>query len=129
MEMQKATYECHKKDKNRFVFVTHSNDDNATVTAIETSLEYAKQHYKQCLEGKQSLLNDLARINKELERNKVDFDNELEHFIELADKAAAYKNAMKMKQNREVIMAQLKMSEQTIKDMELQLPELKRMKK
>lgn len=124
--MKTPEYEFKKLGNGKVAFITKT--DEATTT-IETTVERAKNHYKEMIDGKQKLLNDLAKINKDLKDNEVVKNEEMEKFIQMANDANKYHKYQKLLTDRDVLLENLKMSERTIKDVETAMPEVKRMKK
>lgn len=126
--MVKPTYEFKKLGNGRVAFITKANDEAKTVTTIETTVDRAKEHYKQMISSKKELLSNLSKLNHELKVNEVKENDEMAKFIDMADNAAKYKKYQELVKTRKVMMEQLETADQTIKDVENSLPEVKRMK-
>jgi hypothetical protein len=74
-------------------------------------------------------MENLGKIKRDREHNKVDEDTELEHFIELANNAAKYKKYMDAVQNEKATTDMLEKINESIMAIERVMPEVKRMRK
>jgi hypothetical protein len=119
-------FEFKKLEGGKCAFVMKSADIERTEVVSE---EFAKTHYKELITQKTELMNNLGKANRELETNKVEKDNELEHFIELANNAAKYKKYIDAQQNQKAILDMIESIEHSIASIEKVMPEVKRAKK
>lgn len=111
-----------KKEHDKCFFIMHSDDIERTEKVSE---EFARNHYKELVKQRQELNTNLDAMNKRLESNKVEKDDELENFIKLADKAAGYKKFMDLQSNHKATLDMLKSITETMETMEKVLPYLK----
>jgi len=105
-----------------------SGNDEVDRTEV-VSVEYVKKHYREIADKKNENLNNLQSINKKIKENAVEMDAEMEKFIEMANKANRYAQHQKDLDAREGILKVLGIIEDSMKQIEKVLPEVKRLKK
>lgn len=127
MEQEKKNkYDFRRGDDGRYEFILKT-DEFERIEKV--SLDSVKKHYKELQEQKINTQNMLNQSIKQLESISIRKDEELERFIELADKAAQYKRMLDMEKNKENALKMLEGINESIRLIEKVLPELKRMKK
>lgn len=125
MEQKKEpTFEFKKLSENQYEFIM-TNDD-FTRTEL-TNKQFVKDHYKELVSQKAEIMANLGAVNKQLEINKIEKDDELQHFIELANKAAVYKKFMDSEKNQKSYIEMLEKINESMKRIEIVIPEVKRM--
>lgn len=115
-----------KKIDGKCAFIMHSDQIERTELV---SIEYARNHYTELVNQKNEMMANLGKVSRELENNKVEKDQELEHFIELANNAHKYKKYMDALENQKATMAMVDSINESIDAIEKVLPEVKRAKK
>jgi chaperonin cofactor prefoldin len=123
--MDKVKYEVYKED-GKVVFQSVTKD---LLRKEYVSEDYAREQYRELKKQKENILANISKLNKDIADNKVEKNPELEHFLELANNAAAYKKCMDLQNNLEGSLKMLESIEASIKPIENVLPEVKRMKK
>jgi hypothetical protein len=116
-------YDFVKLDNGHYAFIS-KNDD--ILRTEEVTKEFVKKQYDTEKEHKKKLMQQLGALNKLIENNNVVYDEELEKFIALADKAAKYKEYQKNIEQRDNALEMIDLSEQTTKKIEHVIPELMR---
>jgi len=124
METEKQ-FEFKKLSGGRCAFVMRSKDIERTEVVSE---EFAKEHYKGLRKQKNEVLQQLSQANKSLEANKVDKNEDVEKFIELANLASKYKKYLDASENSKSINKMLDEINQSMIQIEKVMPEVKRMK-
>jgi len=81
---QKKKFEFKKLNENRYAFIMQSED---ILRTEEVDKDYVKVHYGELQKQKQEVLNQLAQANKQLELNNIEYNAELEKFINMANDA------------------------------------------
>lgn len=115
-----------KIDENKFAFVLTTTDIERTEVVNKS---FVKDHYEDLIRQKQELLNNLGATNKKLEMNKVEKNDELEHFIQLANNAAKYNQYLKTNEDLKVMTDMLENINISVSNIEHVLPEVKRQPK
>jgi hypothetical protein len=123
--MEKKEFEFKKVD-GKFAFIMHSPDIERTEVVTES---FAKEHYADLIKQKEEQYANLGALNRQIEKFKVEKDDELEHFIELANKAANYKKYMDTQANHKATLDMIEMIEESMRKVEAVMPEWKRAKK
>jgi hypothetical protein len=122
MKMEKK-FEFKKISSDKYAFTMKSDDIERTEIVNKA---FAKSHYEDISHQKVELLNNLSKANKDLEANKVEYDAELERFINLANNAAKYKKYMDATANHRSILDMIENINKSMDSMEKIIPELKR---
>ena len=117
-------FEFNKVDDGHYAFVMKTDDIERTEVV---SKQFAKDHYNEIKAQKIEHMRNLSKVNHDLETNNVPKDDELEHFIRLANNAAKYKKFMDAQASRDAIVEMLEGINKSMTLMEQQIPELKRM--
>jgi hypothetical protein len=124
--MEKKKFEFKKISEDEYNFIMNSDD----IKRVETvKKQFVKDHYKELQHQKQEAMNNLAKVNQQLEANKIEHSPELENFIALANQAGAYKKHMDTLANHSAIIKMLDNISESIESIEKVLPEVKRQKK
>lgn len=124
--MDKTVYDFKKTRDGKYAFIMKNDLIERTEVVDE---KYVKEHYKELTNQKREYMENLGKINRDLEKFKVEKDPELEHFIELANKAANYAKYMNAQRDQESLLKLIDNTEEGIKHIEAVFPELKRAKK
>ena len=85
--------------------------------------------YRQSKEEKERLVQEINKIEKKIKSFDIKKDEELERFIELANKAAKYNEYRQAQDQRDNMLSNLNNYTMQIEDLEKAIPELKRAKK
>lgn len=115
-----------KLEDGKYALISGTEEIERTEVVNE---DYLRNQYKELIEQKNKILFDLQGINKKLKDSPVVFDEELEKFIALADKAAEYKKFMQLKDIQKGTTDMLEMINDSMKPIEAILPITKRLKK
>jgi hypothetical protein len=124
--MEKQKYEFKKLSSGKCAFILNTPDIERTEVVSE---EYARNQYQKLKDDKNKHLEELQRINKKIKDLNIEKDDELEKFIELANRANKYSEYKKAVDHREGVLSMLGLIEESIKPIEAVLPQVKRMKK
>ena len=100
------------------------------ILRVETVSEaFAKNYYKDLVTQRAEVQNNLGIVHRQLEQNKIEKDLELEHFIDLNNRAAKYQKHLEAEANLKANLDLLKLIDDSMKPIEFAMPEVKRMKK
>jgi hypothetical protein len=113
------------KEDGKYVFIMESDK---FIRKEYVNKEVFKEGYEDIRKEHNRYLNELAAINKKIKELDVKQDEELEKFINLANRAAKYNEFQKMVEQRDSFLKNMELSSQQIKDMERVMPELSRRK-
>jgi len=92
------------------------------------SEESVRKHYKELRDRKNQSTEQLKLLNKKIKESELETDEELEKFIELANKAAKYNEFRQAKNQQKAVLDTLKRIEDEIARIEKVSPEFKRLK-
>lgn len=123
--MKKPDFEF-LKEGNKYVFVMKAEDIERREYVDK---QYVLSHYNELEQQRNAMHENIKKINKELENNKVEKDDELEKFIAMANNAAKYKKYLDAQDNLKATLDMLERINESIKLIELKVPEAKRQKK
>lgn len=104
-------------------------DGDTKQNIVVVSEKFVKEYYANTKKEKEQHMNNIRALNRALERNKVEKDDELEHFILLANKARDYAQHMKDQEALEGELRMIDLIDESLKPIENLFPELKRAKK
>ena len=124
-KMKKPDFEF-LKEGNKYVFVMKAEDIERREYVDK---QYVLSHYNELEQQRNAMHENIKKINKELENNKVEKDDELEKFIAMANNAAKYKKYLDAQDNLKATLDMLERINESIKLIELKVPEAKRQKK
>lgn len=123
--MEKS-FEFKKVGKDKCAFIMHSDDIERTEIVSE---EFAKKHYKELLTQRNEIIENIKKVNKEIENNRVEPSVELDKFIQHASIAQKYKKFTDNLQSLKATKDMLENVNNSIVAIEKAMPEVKRMKK
>lgn len=114
-----------EKENGKYVFVTETDE---VVRKEYVSKETFKKNYEEVKAHRNKRRDELAAVNKRLKTIDVTKDDELEKFINLANKASQYNNMKKAEEEHDNVLNLLSLLDQQVSDMEKAMPELTRKK-
>jgi len=126
MKNMEKRFEFKKVGKDKCAFIMHSDDIERTEVVSE---EFAKNHYKNLLEQRNEVIENINKINKDVELNRVEQSDELERFIKNSIDAGKYKKFTDSLQNLKATKEMLDNINNSIEAIQKVMPEVKRMKK
>ncbi len=124
--MEQVDFEFKKLGKGKCAFISKTEDIERTEVV---SNEYVKKHYENLKNQKREMIQQGLHLNKQMEINKVEKDEELEKFIETANRAARYNKYFEAFNNKKGVDDMLERINTSLSQIEQVIPELKRMKK
>jgi hypothetical protein len=123
-QKDKPTFDFKKIDEDHYAFVMKSKDIERTEVVHK---QYVKDHYKTIKEEKAEHMRGLSQVQKDIARAEFVKDAELDHFLELANKAADYAKGVKAMEQRDFHTDMIGKLSTSIEQIEKVLPEVKRM--
>ena len=123
MDMQRKFV---KLDKGRYAFVTKGPD---FVRTEEFDLKKAKELYIESMNERKTFGENLGKCNRELKNLDVKPDAELEHFIELANRAAKYTKMQELLGQQKYLLDEIEKMGKQCEAIEKLIPEVKRIAK
>lgn len=111
-----------KKEHDKCFFIMKTDEIERTEKVSE---QFARDHYKDLIKQRAELVANIDKMNKDLEANKTENSPELEHFIELANKAGAYKKYMDLQANHKSALEMLDSITESMETIDKVLPYVK----